>query len=204
MQGSHTSTSADDTVAESGGLRLISTAERDLPDQLVGVIDGHLATFAAHVREGLLAASAAVGLEVMAELMQAEVTSLAGPKGRHNADRTATRHGTEPGAVTLGGRRVPVRRPRVRTVGDDATEVTLESYTTFADTDLLTDGIVARMLAASPPAATPSRSSRSVSRSSRPRPRRRGRRCRAGSLPPPPNGLPSCAPAPWISSAGPS
>jgi hypothetical protein len=48
--------------------------------------------------------------------------------------------------VTLGGRRVPVRRPRVRTVGDDEHELPLESYATFTSADLLADGVVARML----------------------------------------------------------
>ena len=55
-----------------------------------------------HMREGLLAASTAVGLEVMTELMAAEVTELAGPKGKHNPDRTAVRHGGGNGTVTLG------------------------------------------------------------------------------------------------------
>jgi len=147
MQGSHTPLSDDHTSDAPAGLRLISTADRGLPAQLAGVIDGHLATFAEHVREGLLAASTAVGLEVMAEMMQAEVTGLAGVKGRHDPDRVATRHGTEPGSVTLGGRRLPVSRPRVRTIGDDPVEVPLASYTTFADTDLLAEQVTARMLA---------------------------------------------------------
>jgi hypothetical protein len=98
------------------------------------------------MREGLLAASTAVGLEVMAELMDTEVTDLAGPKGKHNPARVAKRHGGQDGTVTLGGRRVPVRRPRVRTVGDDEHELTLESYETFTSADLLADGVVARML----------------------------------------------------------
>ncbi len=102
---------------------------------------------AEHMRAGLLAASTAVGLEGMAELMAAEVTELAGPKGRHDPDRTAKRHGSEAGPVTLGGRRLPVRRPQVRSVGEVEREVGLESYDTFASTDLLTEGIVARMLA---------------------------------------------------------
>src|SRR5512132_122698 len=50
------------------------------------------------------------------------------------------------GTVTLGGRRVPVRRPRVRTVGDDEYELILASYEIFTSADLLADGVAARML----------------------------------------------------------
>jgi transposase-like protein len=57
------------------------------------------------------------------------------------------RHGTQPGTVTLGGRRLGVRRPRVRTTGEGGHELELESYRVFASTDLLAEGIVARMLA---------------------------------------------------------
>ena len=45
---------------------------------------------------------------------EADVTALCGPKGKHDRDATAVRHGRECGSVTLGGRRVPVTRPRVR------------------------------------------------------------------------------------------
>ena len=48
--------------------------------------------------------------------------------------------------MTLGGRRVPVRRPRVRSVGDDESELSLASYASFTSADLLADGVVARML----------------------------------------------------------
>ena len=47
--------------------------------------------------------------------MEEEVDDVVGPKGKQNPDRTAVRHGHEDGEVTLGGRRVEVRRPRVRT-----------------------------------------------------------------------------------------
>jgi len=152
MAGSHTSTSADDSRPDPARLSAVPPADQGLGDRLSGLIGGHLATFAEHVREGLLAASTAVGLEVMSELMEAEVTDLAGPKGRHDPDRTVTRHGGEDGSVTLGDRRLPVRRPRARTVttgdaGEAGHEVPLESYATFAGSDLLADGIVARMLA---------------------------------------------------------
>jgi putative transposase len=54
------------------------------------------------------------GLQVMAAMMEADVTVACGPKGRHDAERTATRHGHGAGSVSVGGRRVPVRRPRMR------------------------------------------------------------------------------------------
>jgi transposase-like protein len=146
MQDSHTPVPADESAADRDRLRLVPTATLGLAERLAGRLDGHLARFVEHMREGLLAASTAVGLEVMAELMEAEVTELAGPKGKHNPARTAKRHGGQDGTVTLGGRRVPVRRPRVRTVGDDEHELALASYETFVSADLLADGVVARML----------------------------------------------------------
>ena len=53
-------------------------------------------------------------------------------------------HGTGKGLVTLGGRRVPVDRPRARSV--DGYEVPLTSYTHFAVDDMLTQ-VMERMLA---------------------------------------------------------
>ena len=65
-------------------------------------------------KEGLLALSVGVGLGVLAELLEDEVDEVVGPKGKHNPDRAAVRHGHESGEVTLGGRRVALERPRVR------------------------------------------------------------------------------------------
>jgi hypothetical protein len=71
-----------------------------------------MSEIAENMQEGLLALAVGAGLQVMAALMEADVTELAGPKGRHDEARTAVRHGRERGSVTLGGRRVPVTRPR--------------------------------------------------------------------------------------------
>src|SRR4051794_33540929 len=97
-------------------------------------------------REGLLALSVGVGLSVVHELMELEVAEVVGPKGKHNPDRVAVRHGHEDGSMTLGGRRVAVRRPRMRSV-DDEREVPVESYGYFADRDPLTRAVMDRMLA---------------------------------------------------------
>jgi transposase-like protein len=97
-------------------------------------------------REGLLALSVGVGLGVLAELMEEEVVDVVGAKGRHDPERTAVRHGHESGEVTLGGRRVAVERPRVRSA-DGQAEVRLATYEYFADRDPLTRSVLERMLA---------------------------------------------------------
>jgi len=97
-------------------------------------------------REGLLALSVGVGLGVVYELMELEVTEVVGPKGKHDPDRTAKRHGHEDGSMTLGGRRVAVRRPRVRTA-DDEHELPVTTYEYFADRDPLSRAVMDRMLA---------------------------------------------------------
>jgi hypothetical protein len=97
-------------------------------------------------KEGLLALSVGVGLGVLTELMEEEVDEVVGPRGKHNADRVAVRHGHEDGGVTLGGRRVDVRRPRVR-AADGESEIRLATYEHFADRDPLRRVVLERMLA---------------------------------------------------------
>jgi putative transposase len=105
-----------------------------------------LAELAGTAREGLLALAVGTGMRVLAELLGADVERLVGPKGRHNPARTAVRHGTQPGSVTLGGRRVRVDRPRVRTA-DGGQEVPVPTWEAFASTELLDQLAVERMLA---------------------------------------------------------
>ncbi|MGH2841697.1 MAG: IS256 family transposase [Solirubrobacteraceae bacterium] len=97
-------------------------------------------------REGLLALSVGVGLGVLTELMEEEVDEAVGAKGKHDPARTAVRHGHESGEVTLGGRRVAVERPRVRSA-DGSAEVRLATYEHFADRDPLSRVVLERMLA---------------------------------------------------------
>ena len=83
-------------------------AEMPLPAE----IQEALGELVGSAREGLLALSVGAGLSLVSRLMELEVELLAGPKGSHDRDRVAKRHGYERGSVTLGGRRVTVRRPR--------------------------------------------------------------------------------------------
>ncbi|MGO9283814.1 MAG: transposase, partial [Mycobacterium sp.] len=105
-----------------------------------------MAEIAENMQEGLLALAVGAGLQVMQTLMEADVTALAGPKGRHDAARTAVRHGCERGSVTLGGRRVPVTRPRVR-AADGSGELPIAFYELFTSTEILGRMAMERMLA---------------------------------------------------------
>jgi len=98
------------------------------------------------MREGLLALAVGAGLQVMDSLMEADVSAVCGPHGKHNPDRAGVRHGTERGSVTLGGRRVPVQRPRVRTA-DGRDEVPVPAYELFSSTEILGKMAMERMLA---------------------------------------------------------
>ena len=119
-----------------------ATAELVMPDT-VAVAMGDLAET---VREGLLALAVGAGLQVMQVMMAESVTAVCGPKGQHDPERKAVRHGSEDGSVTLGGRRVPVRRPRVRTA-DGTAEVAVPAYDLFASTELLGEMALQRMMA---------------------------------------------------------
>jgi putative transposase len=117
-------------------------AQLQLPER-VTVAVAELATAA---REGLLALAVGTGLQVLEIMLAEDVARLVGAKGRHLPERSAVRHGSEPGQVTLGGRRIRMRRPRVRTA-DGTREVALPTYQAFAATDLLDQLAVERMLA---------------------------------------------------------
>jgi putative transposase len=119
-----------------------ATTEVVMPDR----VSVAMAELAGTMREGLLALAVGAGLQVMQALMGESVAAICGPKGRHDPDRTAVRHGDEAGSVTLGGRRVGVRRPRVRTA-DRTAELTVPAYELFNGTELLGELALERMMA---------------------------------------------------------
>jgi putative transposase len=104
-----------------------------------------MADVAGAIREGLLAFCCSAGLLAVSQVMHEELTVKVGPKGKHDPDRVATRNGAVPGSVVLGGRTVPVARPRATLTGGG--ELHLDSYAVFSSTDLLTQLAVERMLA---------------------------------------------------------
>ena len=128
------------------------TSRRAQPDPLPGEVTVpkqvivSMAEIAGAAREGLLALAVSTGLQVMTAMFEEDVTRLCGPDGRHNPDRAGYRHGIEAGSVTLGGRRLPVTRPRVR-AADGSGELHLASYDLFSSTEMLGQLALEKMLA---------------------------------------------------------
>jgi hypothetical protein len=115
----------------------IDTSRPAVPEQ----VSVALSELAGDLREGLLALAVGTGLQVMAAIMEADVAAACGPKGRHDPERAATRHGYHAtgygaGSVTLGGRRVRVERPRMRAT-DGSGELRVPVYELFSDTEVL-------------------------------------------------------------------
>jgi putative transposase len=96
-------------------------------------------------RHHLLAWVHAQGLAALDELFREEAVALAGPKGRHQAQRTHHHWGTTATELTFGGRRVQVRPPRVR--GRTGGEATLPSVAAFRGRDPLTARMMQELLA---------------------------------------------------------
>ncbi|MGH3160024.1 MAG: IS256 family transposase [Streptosporangiaceae bacterium] len=105
-----------------------------------------MAEIAESAKEGLLALAVGTGLQVMAAMFGEDAERLCGPDGKHNPGRAGYRHGAEDGSVTLGGRRIPVTRPRVR-AADGSGELHLPSYDLFSSTEILGRMAMEKMLA---------------------------------------------------------
>ena len=94
--------------------------------------------------KGLLALSLEIGVEVMRQMLEADVEAAAGPKGRHNTERTAYRHGTERTRVVMGGEKMSVERPRVRSKAGE--EIALPTLAVFQNEDPLNKTVLMRLL----------------------------------------------------------
>jgi len=83
------------------------------------------------------------GLKVLDAMLEEDRTAICGPRYTHQAERVASRAGTVASEVVLGGRKVAIRRPRVRAEGR---EVPLPTFQTLTDTDPLNRRVVEQML----------------------------------------------------------
>jgi putative transposase len=83
------------------------------------------------------------GLGVFTAMLEEDRSAICGPRYAHQPDRPASRAGTTPSEVVLGGRKVAIQRPRVRTAEG---EVPLPTFQTMAGTDPLDRRVVEQML----------------------------------------------------------
>ena len=75
------------------------------------------------------------GSQVLTAMMEQDREALCGPRWKRDPERRAGRAGTTESEVTLGGRRVAMRRPRVRS--SDGQEMELPSFAFAANRDPL-------------------------------------------------------------------
>ena len=83
------------------------------------------------------------GMKVLEAMLEEDRVAVCGPRYAHQAERAAGRAGTTTSAVVLGGRKVQIRRPRVRA---GKQEVPLPTFEAMAQTDPLNRRIVEQML----------------------------------------------------------
>ena len=94
------------------------------------------------VREELRSLVIREGMAALARVLEEERTALCGPAyGREN--KSMRRAGTAPGELVMGGRKVRLKRPRVRSGNE---EVSLESYEYFSRKDPLTERALEQMV----------------------------------------------------------
>lgn len=84
------------------------------------------------------------GLQLMQLLMEEEVKQLAGERSRPTPGRTANRWGTERGYCVVMGQKVPIERPRVRSIEDR--EIRLGSYEMFHRGEPLTETVWEKLM----------------------------------------------------------
>src|SRR5262245_14743176 len=94
-------------------------------------------------RAELMELAVSSGLKVLTTMLEEDRTAICGPRYQHQRERPASRAGTVPSEVVLGGRKVAIRRPRVRR---DGVEVSLPTFQLMASADPLNRRVVEQML----------------------------------------------------------
>src|SRR5258706_5776070 len=105
------------------------------PTQLTIQMPLSLAETCSQLNDQFVALCLAAGQQALIAMMEADRTRACGPKWTSDGARTARRAGSTPSAVTMGGRRIVVKRLRARTVA--GTEIALPSFVGVARRDPL-------------------------------------------------------------------
>lgn len=94
-------------------------------------------------RTELLELAVRSGMKVLEAMMEDDRTAVCGARYAHEPNRAASRAGSVASEVVLGGRKVAVRRPRVRAEGH---EVSLPTFQVMAQADPLNRRVIEQML----------------------------------------------------------
>lgn len=73
------------------------------------------------------------GQQVLAAMMEDDRSALCGAAGHHDPDRSAVRFGSAPSSVVLGGRKIGIRRPRVRSTAGEELSLPTMQWATKSD-----------------------------------------------------------------------
>jgi len=100
--------------------------EEVTPQETVSVLAQLMLPLAELIRGDLRELVHTLGMQAIATMLEQERTELCGPRYAHTKGREATRGGSAKSRLTMGGRTVEVRRPRVVSV--DGHEIPLETW----------------------------------------------------------------------------
>ena len=142
---SHMKKTAAGNLAIVPSLGFVDLEKSWLSESLAAGVEVELEQFSKSMDKGLPSAAIEVGMEVLVKILEADVTKAAGPKGKHDSNRTAKRHGSETSRLPLGGRMVSVDKLRVRSI-DNKTEIGLPSWEVLSSTELLNRHALVAML----------------------------------------------------------
>lgn len=143
-----------------------SSSQRPASTTRLAVAEGDLSP-----RRALLDVVLARGFDSVLEMLEEDRERLCGPARRWQEDRQHYRHGHDDGRLVYGGRKVKLRKPRVRSVAGE--EIELPHWRSFSDADPLGERALEQVLAgvssrqydrsleAVPEALSPSATSRS-------------------------------------------
>lgn len=103
-----------------------------------------LAEMVGWLRQGVGELIRQAGVQLVGLLMEEEVRGLVGERSQPRSERKANRWGSERGYCVVMGQKVPIERPRVRSVDDG--EVRLGSYELFHRGEPLTEAVWEKLM----------------------------------------------------------
>lgn len=105
----------------------------------------HLGSVLVRARQALREVMLSAGTDVLMAMLEEDRAALCGAKHKQWEERENYRHGYDTGPLVLGGRKVVVRKPRVRSIGGDE-EIELPTWRQYCDEDPLTERAIEQML----------------------------------------------------------